>query len=490
MDKPAIDQSKQEDQTPKSSGTSSTVLSILKRFRSRRDDSEEPQAPFVERLGAANGPLAERISEISSRIEAGRAQGGGLKEPQLSDAERGMKAASDEEDQTDGEEPQREESDAVAAKADARPNPRIRAMGFHNPVFPAKAPDEPQDPDFVASTEPPVLKLHDAPDGVMENPGAPEKRVTEPREKIAEPLDLKAFAEQVRSKLPKPEPEPEAQAEEKDDVGEAETVADADAFKQQFYSRIAKASKASAFEAFPFHEEPTILPVSSNVMDVKLRSLTASSALQSWQQNQSAPDQAGDGMQSDSTQETLNEVEPQAPEWSVDTSETEMYVSRTPESHEAASLEAPDEAPDFAAEPPDHSDYPAFEPHLDDGYDGEEQEEASDEPLASLTEAPEAEAVPTGEPEPEALTEFEPASAGMPAGREHEPDHKTETAPDVPPENVFAALDIDEDEILVKVYDLIQAELQATWGENITLNIRKIVRDEIRAALEKARSEN
>ncbi len=477
MDKRAIDQSKEEVQTPKTSATSSTVLSILKRFRSRNADVEDDLPSFDERLGAANGPLAERISEISSRIEAGRSQADETKKTESSSAESAEPMASD---------PDTEDaalSDAVEAVAaensDARAKPRVRSMGFHNPVFPAKSPDEPKDPDFLASTEPPVLKLHDSSDGVMENSGAPEKRVTEPREKIPEPLDLKVFAEQVRAKLPKLEPS--APAENENDVNGAETEAAADAFKKQFLSRISKASKASAFESFPFHEEPNVLHIpSAGLSGSGLQDVTASSALQSWRQFQSAPDRTAD-----TPPELMHEpVQSKKTELRADPVETASPETDASESHESDGSEALDTVVD-------HSSY---EPHFDVGHYEEEREaipaEVEDqETLAELAEALDPETTPDEEPEPETLTDFEPAPAEIEATPEQEPKEVSESDAEAPPQNVFAALDLDEEDILVKVYDLIQAELQAAWGENITLNIRKIVREEVRAALEKGRSD-
>lgn len=491
MDKPAIDQSKEEPQTPKSSGASSTVLSILKRFRTRREDTAEPEAPFVERLGAANGPLAERISEISSRIEAGRAQVSAAKQPQSSDPEDDIDAAPDADGPSKADETLPGTADAETLKSESRPTPRVRAMGFHNPVFPAKSPDEPKDPDFVASTEPPVLRLHDAPDGVMENPGAPEKRLTGPRERATEPLDLRAFAEQVRSKLPKPEPEPQSEDHEEGAAAEVETESDAAAFKQQFYTRISKASNALAFEAFPFHQEPTVLPVPSNTTDSKSGTFTASSTLQSWRQIQPAREQPAAETPLQPMQETRDATDAPAQEWSPKPAENEVSGSDMADSLGDIGLHTPDEATDLVAEGQDDADYSEYEPHFDDGSYEEEQDEAAGaypEDLPEPVEEPETE--PTEDPEPENLTEFEPVAADMPSDEGQETQQESEGASEAPPENVFAALDIDEDEILVKVYDLIQAELQAAWGENITLNIRRIVRDEVQAAIEKARSEN
>jgi hypothetical protein len=479
MDKSAIDQSKEEGQTSKPSVGSSTVLNILKRFRSRREDAEDREPSFDDRLGAASGPLAARISELSSLIEAGRSQGVKASEPQAAD-----------DAETTDETPQEENlatEDAAgtnaAGRSDTRPKTRVRSMGFHNPVFPAKPPDEPKDPDFVASTEPPVLKLHDAPDGVMENSGAPEKEVTPPKVKVAEPLDLRVFAEQVRANLPKPEPKVPATDES---VGKNdETEADAAAFKEHFYSRISKASKASVFDAYSATQEPKSLLMPASIMNLEARGVTASTALQSWRKFQG--DQKTEGDQIDHLDKPLRAVETDATQ-----SVAKPANAEEPESQDHL---APDTETYIAEQELDQFDYPSFEPAFDDGETEPEQDsiaediqENAPEPVAEPEQEPEVDQI--GEFEAEMLSDFEPEPPASETATDPGPDQEDEPEETllIAPENVFDALDIDEEELLTKVYDVIEAELRAAWGENVTLNIRKIVREEVRAAVEKARS--
>lgn len=461
MDKPAVDQSKQEEQTPKPSVASSTVLNILKRFRARRKDTKDSQPPFDERLGGASGPLATRISEISSRIEASRAQAG-----------------------PDKQEPATEdpsipnEDDAAPTEADAHPKPRVRAMGFHTPVFPAKVPDEPKDPDFKASTEPPALKLHAAPDGVMENSGAPEKRVTAPKERHAEPLDLKVFAKQLRSSLPKTEAEATPEVEE--NTHESETEADAAAFKQQFHSRISNASKHLVFDPSTIEEGQTASGMPSGKAGPGLHELAASSALQSWRDFQSSSDQTAADTAIRSLYKPLQTVEDAPPE---------PVAIQMPEGDSLPVAESAAEvAPDIFSLTGD----PGPRSQIGGENFEEEQDPIAGEHRQALSNPapagrPEPAAGKQSEPEPETFADVEPDELDTAPGQEH--GQEPQTTPDgAPPENIFAALNLDEDEILLRVYDLLQSELQAAWGENITLNIRKLVREEVRAALEKARS--
>lgn len=483
MDKTAIDQSKEQGQTSKPSGVSSTVLNILKRFRSRRSGAEDQEPSFDDRLGAASGPLAERISEISNLIEADRSRGAKSSEPSSAD---GAENSGDtqEENKPAAEDAAAEDSVETNATetADARPKPRVRSMGFHNPVFPAKAPDEPKDPDFVASTQPPALKLHDAPDGVMENSGAPEKRLTAQKEKAMEPLDLGVFAEQVRANLPKPEPK--TPAVDEDASENAATEADAAAFKQQFYSRISKASKASAFEAFSAAEEPRLLNMPASIMSLEARDVTASSALQSWRKFQSPGGRKTDGEETGRLNAPLHTVDTEA--------EKSMVEPAAAEEPEGEELATPETGGYAAEQDPHQFDYPSFEPRIggrdtEPEQDGPSEDRQGSAPEPTAEPKPEPKADQMEAPEPEVLSDFEPAAADTANGPQNgEPGDTFQIAPD----NLFAALGIDEEELLTNVYDVIQAELHAAWGENVALNIRKIVREEVRAALEKARSDS
>lgn len=487
MDKSATDQSKEEGQTSKPSVASSTVLNILKRFRSRRESSEDQEPSFDDRLGAASGPLAQRISEISTLIEAGRAGAAEESGSQPSDGGKDTGETVQEDMATAGH-----SADANSdGEADARPSPRQRSMGFHNPVFPASPPEAPKDPDFKASTNPPALKIHDAPAGVMENSGAPEKRITAPKDKAAEPLDLKVFAKQVRSTLNIPEEKspPAGQS-----PGEsAETAVDAAAFKQQFYSRISKASRASAFEPAAAADGSNLLNLPKSAMNLDARNVTASSALQSWRKFHSPAVRKPDGVEADHPTAALHAVDTEPPPLPVDPAPLQAdapFAAEVPQATETAAPDAPDHAAEQDGQPTDHA---SLEPGLAEAG----TEMAADGPAESFqVSAPEPDAEwepePMAEqmedPEPEMLSDFEPADS-IPAedpqsGQDREPEGAVRTDPD----NVFAALDIDEDDLLIKVYDVIQSELQAAWGENITLNIRRIVRQEVRAALEKARS--
>lgn len=508
MDKTAIDQSTEEEQTSKPSVGSSTVLNILKRFRSRREVTEDREPPFNDRLGAASGPLAERISEISNLIEAGRSKDPkASKSPADSDGENASDAPKD---------AGADAAEATEAKADdeteARQKPRVRSMGFHNPVFPAKSPDAPKDPDFVASTEPPPLRLHDAPDGVMENSGAPEKLVTPPKQKPLEPLDLKVFAEHVRANLPKPEPKMPPVDQSAD--GNAETDADAAAFKQQFYARISKASQVSAFGPFSATEEPNILRMPASLGNLEARDATASAALQSWRKFQSPGDQKTDHEEPERSETPLHAVETEDSKGEAEAAE------ETPEED----LATPDIEASTAGKELHQFDHPPFEPPVDGTEVAAQQDELAEEPREDIPEPavePEPEeAVHLEEPyleetvhleesgleetvhleEPEVTVHLEEPKHDMPSDVEP-PAPETENDPiragggqpedtiQIDPDNVFAALNIDEEELLTRVYDVIQDELEAAWGENITLNIRKIVREEVRAALERSRSD-
>ncbi len=482
MDKTAIDQSKEEEQTAKPSVASSTVLNILKRFRSRREDTEDLGPSFDDRLGAASGPLAERISEISNLIEAGRSRD--AKPSETPEADDGESAGNtpEQDDTATGD----EEETTAADKTGARRKPRVRSMGFHTPVFPAKDPDTPKDPDFVASTEPPALKLHDAPDGVMENSGAPEKTVTAPKEKPMEPLDLKIFAEQVRAKLPKPEPN--ALAGDESSSENAETEIDAEAFKKHFYSRISKASNASVFEPFSAAEEPKVLRMPVGKMNLEARGVTASTALHSWRKFQSPGEQTTDGEETDHLETPLRAVETETAESVAKPADVEE-----PEGEE---LPTPETEAHTAEQEPYQFDHASFEPQpeseeIEAEHDiaadiSEDFQEIMPEPAATTEQEPEAEQMEDSEPE--MLSDPDPAASDTESGPEHPQDEEPAEEFQIAPDNVFAALDIDEEDLLTRVYDVIQAELHAAWGENITLNIRKIVREEVRAAVEKARS--
>ena len=168
------------------------------------------------------------------------------------------------------------------------------------------------------------------------------------------------------------------------------------------------------------------------------------------------------------------------------------------EAPESEDHSAPDTEIYTAEQELDQLDYPSFEPNFNDGEIEPELDVIAEDIQVTLPEPvpeqeeqeQESEVDQMGEFEAEMLSDFEPEPAALETATDPEPDQEDalEETFQTAPENVFDALDIDEEELLTNVYDVIQAELRAAWGENITLNIRKIVREEVRAAAEKRRS--
>lgn len=473
MDKTAIDPPNEKGRTSKPSVASNAVLNMLKRFRKRRKDTTDSEPPFNDRLGASSEPLAERNSEISNLIETSISQGAEPSGPATTGEKPNAADAPEEGAPASGEAGETNAAD----RADARRKPRARSMGFHEPVFPAKAPDTPKDPDFAASTEPPVLKLHDAPDGVMENPGAPEKLVTPPKQKRAEPFDLEVFAEQVRANAPKPETKTPAI----EDGGEtAET--DAAAPKENFYARVSKASNASVFEGFSGYK-PKIFYMPASITNLGAHNVTASAALQSWRKFQSPGDGNMDAEGSDHLDEPVRPAEAEAPQGIAEPAAAEEPDSNNNPAPDAEGYSA---GPDLS-----RFEYASFEPQLDDMEIELEQGDVSEKlqengPESAAEQEPEA--VKAAEPESETPSDPEPATSETASETERDHEDAPEETLQIAPEDLFGALNISEEELLTKVYDAIQEELRAAWGENITLNIRRIVREEVRAAVEKARS--
>ena len=186
--------------------------------------------------------------------------------------------------------------------------------------------------------------------------------------------------------------------------------------------------------------------------------------------------------------ETLRAVETETAE-----SVTKPADVEEPEGEE---LPAPETEAHTAEQEPFQFDHASFEPQpeseeIEAEHDiaadiSEDFQEIMPEPAATTEQEPEAEQME--ESEPEMLSVLEPAASDTASGPEHPQDEEPAEEFQIAQDNVFAALDIDEEDLLTRVYDVIQAELHAAWGENITLNIRKIVREEVRAAVEKARS--
>ena len=138
-------------------------------------------------------------------------------------------------------------------------------------------------------------------------------------------------------------------------------------------------------------------------------------------------------------------------------------------------------------------DQTPFEPQVDGTESAAQQDKLTEERREDIPE-------PAVEPEPEETVHLDEPKHDMPSDVEPsapETDSDTIHAGGVQPEdtiqidldNVFAALNIDEEELLTRFYNVIQDELEAAWSENITLNIRKIVREEVRAALKRSRSD-
>ena len=310
---------------------------------------------------------------------------------------------------------------------------RTRVMQFHKPAFSAHNPDTYKDPDFSASTQPPKMKLHSGSEGVMENPSAPEGFVTAPKEKHVDPIDDDSFAAAIRSQMPK-QPDPEPQITEESPKKRPPT---------DFYARISKVAQDSeeVEQPEPVRQDgfkrPARKPKAEPAQQTGggLSNLRKSSAYRAFGESRSQQNQLNDQQQ-----DTWNAP----PARKNATVRAPLHMAPEPETVGAAT--APMFEPDFDTAPPmlDPFGGPPTHGFADDVADFENME-------------------PYSEPEPE-MDDFSDEDA-----------------------EIFAKPDIDEEALLVRIYDLVQEELQHAWGENITINVRKIVREEIQRAMAEKR---
>ncbi len=518
----------EEDSSSRSATPKNSVLNAFNRLKNRRNKSAD-EDQFGTRLGKNSREISEAISNISDRIDASNAQ-------DISTTASNMSHLSDAVDmsETGGSAETEDAPDGSAQQEHVttveRPSQRTRVMQFHKPAYSPPKPESAIDPDFSASTLPPDMKQHKAHEGVMPNTGTENYEKQKKNEPVEEPVDPQTFAAQIRAKISKslgstdvdpdatdalqldasalaPEAEIETETQEDQDMDtsankphpDADLADDAKAFATDFYTRVSQAHRPKEAEAHAPENAPTDLPPKPAAISqrratapVKPKMAQPLIPLRRRAAFPPRPEVQPSGL---SEQPQSNPLHAAPLTRAVPVTPNGSGQADKNLTHSPAFI-----APDFSSGPP--SPDPEF------SIQDQGSAHMADQPTSHdfSNPAPMGQASPIAEPQlaapvqpPEQTSQSmsqtpEPSVSELLA-RHASTGFETEQIEDAqtPDPDVFAKPDIDEDEdedeLLVKIYDLVQSELNRAWGENIALNIRQIVRDEISAAMAKKRSE-